>query len=77
MKIKINQERCVGCGRCAEMCPTIFKLNEEGKATVIDAKIEECEKEPTGEECAVVSDIVKKTADECVVEAIDIDMEIK
>ncbi len=76
MKIKINQERCVGCGRCAEMCPSIFKLNDEGKAVVINAKIEECEVEPTGEKCAILSDIVKKTADDCVVEAIDVDMEI-
>ena len=77
MKIKIDQERCVGCGRCTEMCPSVFKLSEEGKAIVIDERIDECEDEPRGEECAVVSDVVKKAADECIVEAIDIDMEIE
>lgn len=77
MKITVDQERCVGCGRCTEMCPSVFKLNDEGKAVVITEKIEECEKEPQGEECAIVSEAVKKAADECIVEAIDIDMEIE
>lgn len=76
MKIKIDQERCVGCGRCTGMCPSVFELNDGGKAVVINEKIEECEKEPAGEECAIVSETVKKAADECVVEAIDVDMEI-
>jgi len=76
MKIQINQERCVGCGRCTEMCPSVFKLNEEGKAIVVKERIDECEDSPAGEKCAVVSEAVKKAADECIVEAIDIDMEI-
>lgn len=76
MKIKIDQERCIGCGRCTEMCPSVFRLNEEGKAVVVNEEIDECEKEPKGEECALVSEEVKRAADECIVEAIDIDMEI-
>ena len=35
MKIEIDQERCVGCGRCTEICPQTFKLNGEGKAEVV------------------------------------------
>jgi len=35
MKIKINQDLCVGCGRCTELCPKSFKLGENGKSEVI------------------------------------------
>lgn len=76
MKIKIDQERCVACGRCTEICPSVFELNSDGKIDIINSKIEECEKEPAGEECAIVSEAVKKAADECIMEAIDIDMEL-
>lgn len=55
MSVKVDQEKCIGCGRCTEICPEVFKLNEEGKSTVI--KID-------GADCAL------KAADECPVEAI-------
>lgn len=33
----IDQETCIGCGSCAEICPAVFQLNEEiEKAEVID-----------------------------------------
>jgi len=35
MKIKIDQNKCVGCGRCTEICPETFRLGAEGKAEVI------------------------------------------
>jgi ferredoxin len=35
--IKIDQEKCIGCGTCAAICPAVFKLNEEiFKAEAID-----------------------------------------
>ena len=42
MSIKINQEKCIGCGRCTEICPEVFKLNENGKAEVKNEKDTEC-----------------------------------
>ncbi|OIP66269.1 MAG: ferredoxin [Nitrospirae bacterium CG_4_9_14_3_um_filter_53_35] len=37
MKPVIDQETCIGCGGCAEICPAVFQLNEEmEKAEVID-----------------------------------------
>lgn len=36
MGIKVNQDDCIGCGVCSELCPQNFKLDEnEGKAMVI------------------------------------------
>lgn len=35
MIIKINQEKCIGCGTCAALAGETFKMNEEGKAEVL------------------------------------------
>lgn len=37
MNVMVDQEKCIGCGRCAEICPAVFFLDEEtGKSQVID-----------------------------------------
>lgn len=37
MNIRIDEEKCIGCGNCAEICPAVFHLDEEaGKARVVD-----------------------------------------
>lgn len=36
-KVVINQDECIGCESCAEICPEAFAFDEElGKATVKD-----------------------------------------
>jgi ferredoxin len=40
--IKVDQEKCKGCGVCEAMCPNIFKLDENGKSQVISQEIEGC-----------------------------------
>lgn len=36
--VMIDEEICIGCGRCEEICPAVFHLNEScGKSVVIDA----------------------------------------
>ncbi|MCK5358420.1 MAG: ferredoxin [Elusimicrobiales bacterium] len=55
MSIKVDQNKCIGCGRCTEICPEIFRLNENGKSEVIVNKKADCAME---------------AADECPVEAI-------
>ena len=44
MAIKIDKEKCIGCGTCAVICEKVFKMNEEEmKAEVIDPEAEgEC-----------------------------------
>jgi ferredoxin len=35
-KVVLDEECCIGCGSCAELCPEVFALDEEGeKARVI------------------------------------------
>lgn len=36
MVVRIDVDACIGCGVCSQLCPEIFKLDEdEGKAVVI------------------------------------------
>lgn len=36
MRVYIDQEECVGCGSCEEICPEVFRLDTEiEKADVI------------------------------------------
>jgi ferredoxin len=32
MKIKIDQQKCIGCGSCQAVCPDIFEIGEDSKA---------------------------------------------
>ncbi len=37
MNVIVDQDICIGCGRCMEICPAVFYLNETiGKSEVID-----------------------------------------
>jgi ferredoxin len=57
MAIVINEEECIGCGTCAELCPEVFEMNEEEEK----AKV----KNP-----ASGADCVNEAIDSCPVEAI-------
>lgn len=46
MKLKVNQDLCIGCGACAAICPNVYDLNDDGLAFV---KVEEIEKEDVEE----------------------------
>jgi len=40
---KVNKEKCIGCGVCLTNCPGATKIDEDGKAEVIDQKkLKEC-----------------------------------
>jgi len=33
-KIKVNKEKCIGCGSCTFVYPEMFFLDEDGKSAV-------------------------------------------
>ena len=36
-KVRIDEEECIGCESCVELCPDVFKFNDDtDKAEVID-----------------------------------------
>ena len=36
MKVKVDQNLCIGCGTCVSLCPKSFKLNDDHKAEPIN-----------------------------------------
>lgn len=33
-KIKLEREKCIGCGSCAVLCPKYFELVEDGRSHI-------------------------------------------
>ena len=53
-KIKLEREKCIGCGSCHAVCPKYFELQEDGKSHIIGANKQETEElEVEKVECAV------------------------
>ena len=46
-KPAVDVDACEGCGTCEEMCPEVFKVEDDGKAHVKKAEVKKitCEKE--------------------------------
>ena len=36
MKVKVDRELCIGVGNCVVVAPTVFELDKENKAIVLD-----------------------------------------
>lgn len=60
VKIRINLEKCLGCGTCAALAPNTFELNADNKSVV---------KNPTEDSEAAILDAAKA----CPTEAIEIE----
>ena len=55
-KVKVDENKCIGCGACQAVCPDVFQLNDDGKAQVLVPTTDiECVKE--AEEACPVSAI--------------------
>lgn len=61
MKVKINKNKCLGCGLCMSLCPEVFIL-KNGKSQVKEKADLEKNKEK-----------IKEAADNCPVQAIEIE----
>lgn len=57
MKIEIDRDGCIGCGLCAEICPEVFRIAEDGLSTVIPG-------------ASVSDDKIAEAADACPVSVI-------
>ena len=56
--IKVDKEKCIGCGLCIEICDEIFYLDEQGKSVARDVDPKD------------VPACVKDAAEQCPVKAI-------
>jgi ferredoxin len=62
MKVTIDPELCTGCGPCADICPEVFELDDDGIAV---AKVSEVPPEH--------QDSCREAAEQCPSEAIHIE----
>ena len=62
MKAKVNQDACIGCGACAAICDSVFKINDEGLSELIKEEVDESEEQAT-----------RDAADSCPTGAIEIE----
>ena len=37
MNPKVDPDLCIGCGLCAEICPEVFEMGDDGIAHVVNA----------------------------------------
>lgn len=52
-KIKLEREKCIGCGSCQALCPKYFQLQDDGKSHIVDAVKQDIEElEVAKLECA-------------------------
>jgi ferredoxin len=61
MKVKVDKNKCLGCGLCVSICPLIFEL-KNGKSQIIEKANLEKSKEG-----------VKEATENCPVQAIEIE----
>ena len=60
-KIKVDQELCIGCGACANLCPDTFELQNNGKSIVSDKnECKDCDCELISNSCPVGAIIIEK-----------------
>lgn len=42
-KIKLEREKCIGCGSCAALCSKCFEIIDDGKSHIVGANKQEVE----------------------------------
>lgn len=41
MKLKINKDKCIGCGQCVSLCEDVFDFDDDNLAKVIETPVAE------------------------------------
>ena len=55
-KIKLEREKCIGCGSCQAICAKYFELQEDGKSHIVGAEKKENEElEVEKIDCAIAA----------------------
>ena len=39
MKLKVDKEKCIGCGQCVSICEEVFDFDDDGQAKVITNEV--------------------------------------
>ncbi|MFA5109750.1 MAG: ferredoxin [Patescibacteria group bacterium] len=47
--VKVDKNKCVGCGLCAGLCPETFQMDLDGKSEVVKGEVTACAKEAAGQ----------------------------
>ena len=51
----VDQELCIGCGVCAELCPEVFAITEEKSQVIGPDKCGTCDCEDAAASCPVAA----------------------
>jgi ferredoxin len=43
--VRVDKEKCIGCGLCVQICGEVFEMDENNKAKVKEQKDTDCMKE--------------------------------
>lgn len=52
-KPKVNEDLCIGCGTCEQLCPEVFKISDGGKSQVIADECGDCNCQEVVSACPV------------------------
>jgi ferredoxin len=63
MRPVVDEDLCIGCGRCEELCPEVFQVGDDGYSHVVAPDL------------CVESGCCEDAADECPVAAISLSEE--
>jgi ferredoxin len=61
MRVRVDEETCIGCGLCADTCPEVFEMNDDKLRVKVDKVPED------------VAETCREAAENCPVEAIQIE----